>query len=991
MALQMISMAPSPRQALNSQGVRRIPAMKARNHPKVEDCGTKGPRIGTWNIRSMFMAGKLDNIIKEMARLKLNILGLSEVRWPGGGKQQHNKTTLYYSGSDKVGHPNGVGLLLDGRTSAAVVSFIPHSDRTMYIKLKAYPTNINIIQCYAPTAEKPDQEIEKFYMEVKELLNHAKSNEVTIIMGDMNAKIGDQEVDSVVGKYGLGERNNRGDRLIQFCQDENFVITNTWFKLPKRRLYTWQSPQHNNNNIVRNQIDYILVNSRFRNGLRGIKTYPGADVGSDHNPVVGNLDIRFKSIKKSAPKKIDIRNLKKTDTLINAKRQINKEFEAIKSENVNNTNIEDAWEKIKNKTVKVEQEIIGYGNRIAKKEWMTEEILAMMDHRRLYKNNNIEKYKEIDREIRNKIRAAKEEWMKEKCEEIEILQRKHDSHGVHKKIKEVTHSYKNQHNSGILNENNVLLTEEEEIREEWQTYIRSLFTSNTPRTYDSDKQLEEAPDILKSELQRAIKNSKNGKSAGPDEIHIETLKLLDEENLDPLLKLIQQIYETSNIPKDWLASVFVPLPKKSSAKRCNEFRLISLMSQALKILLKIIQARIHRKCEADLSSTQFGFREGLGTREALAAVSILFQKCRDMRRDIYVCFIDYEKAFDRVDHTLLLSLLQKMGLDRQDIEFIRELYWNQEASIRIGQTTSKLVPIERGVRQGCILSPALFNIYSEHIFDIALEDVRDGIKINGTILNNIRYADDTVIIADSPGGLQRLLNRMVDTGDQFGMKINVAKTKIMAVTRTPQPQPNITIYGSVVECVEKFKYLGCWITNNVDPDVEVRARIEQARAIFRKIQGLVCNSSLDLDIRYRFVQAYVHSTLLYGSETWTLKVVTMNRLEAFEMWTFRRMLKIPWTHHITNEEVLRKMRRDRELLLTTKRRKTAYLGHVYRNPKYDILKLIIEGKIDGKRGPGRRQHSWLKNIRDWTHMSTTTLLRAAQDRHVYANIVTNLH
>lgn len=972
-----------------------ITSKKAQNivksHTRIENNKIRTHRIGTWNVRSLFMAGKLDNAVREMHRLKINILGLSEVRWPGSGKCQKNKTTLFYSGNDEINHPNGVGILLDNKTSQAIISFIPLSDRAMLIKLNAQPTNVNIIQCYAPTAEKPDREVETFYKELRELLGYTKNNETTIIMGDFNAKVGNIEVDKIVGKYGLGERNSRGDKLIQFCQEEEFVITNTLFKLPERRLYTWQSPQHRPDSIVRNQIDYVLIKTRFKNGIKGIKTYPGADIGSDHNPVVGNLHVKLKKLRKSNKKSIDMKKLKDKDIQTRAKERINEEFATIKSNTTPDTNTDNVWDQIKHAIVKVEQEEIGYASPKTKKEWMTEEILLMMDNRRVHKHKNIEKYKQFNTQIRMKIRIAKEEWMRERCEEIELLQNKHDSYGVHKKIKEVTHSNKNQPILGILNETNEMITEEQELLKVWQIYIRKTFTSDAPRIYDRNNECEQAPKILKSEILKALKLCKNGKATGPDEIHIEMIKQLEEENLLPLFQLIQQVHTTGNIPKDWLTSVFIPLPKKSKAKKCDEFRLISLMSQVLKILLKIIQARIYHKCEADQSDTQFGFREGMGTREALASLLILFQKCRDMRKDVYVCFIDYEKAFDRVNHTVLLTLLQKKGLDKEDIEFVRNLYWNQEATVRCGQTTSEPVCIEKGVRQGCVLSPILFNMYSDHIFNQAIGDDEDGIKINGRTLNNIRYADDTVIVADNPEALQRLINKVVVVGDQLGMKINVAKTKVMAITRSPNPQLNINIYDTAIEKVEKFKYLGSCITTNVDPDVEVRSRIEQARAIFLKMKNLLCNATLNLNLRYRFVKAYVHSVLLYGTETWTLKVNTMNRLEAFEMWIFRRLLKISWTQHIPNDEVLRRVRRERELLTTIKRRKTAYLGHIYRNNKYDILKLIIEGKIEGKRGPGRRQHSWLKNIRDWTGMNTSTLIRTTQDRNKYAEIVANLH
>lgn len=141
----------------------------------------------------------------------------------------------------------------------------------------------------------------------------------------------------------------------------------------------------------------------------------------------------------------------------------------------------------------------------------------------------------------------------------------------------------------------------------------------------------------------------------------------------------------------------------------------------------------------------------------------------------------------------------------------------------------------------------------------------------------------------------------------------------------------------------------------------------------------------------RYARCYVWSVLLYGVETWTLNTKTINKLEAFEMWTYRRILKVPWTERVSNNDILRRMGKDREMLLTIKRRKTAYLGHLIRNPKYQLLQLVVEGKIEGKRGVGRKQMSWLRNIREWTGLrGIGDLVHTATDREAYGNVVANI-
>lgn len=998
MASSYTCKAPSPRQTLDGQGVLRIPASQARNHPKVETYreknintlkkGNTPLKIGTWNARSLYAAGKTHNIIAEMKRMSVNVLGVSEVRWPGTGKINMENHTMYYSGNDDPQHYNGVAIIIDNKNNKSVKSFVPLSDRVALLQLKAHPRDINIVQVYAPTTESHENDILRFYSEIKQLLKLTKKNEVNIIMGDLNAKVGEGRVDGIIGNWGLGERNERGDLLVEFCQEENFVVTNTCFKLPKRRLYTWRSPGDTKTNIIRNQIDYILIDKRYRNGISNVKTYPGADVGSDHSPVVGTIFIRLKKIKHHIQRRPDFEKLRHPEICTEITEQLNVAIKRTITQQ--EQPIEESWSSLEHAINQIQAEKLSKEPTAAKKPWMSNEILELMETRRKYKNINIDKYKETQTNIQKLIRHAKEKWMNDRCQELEELQKKHDQFNIYKKVKEITGIRKKALQTNFLKtENGEIITDQEEIKEEWSRYIREMFDDErTEPELERDNDL--TLNILPSEVNAAIKTAKSGKAAGPDNVYTEMLKLLDQENLQRLTDLFNKIYSSGTYPRDWLKSVFIPIPKKNTSRKCSDFRLISLMSNTLKIMLKILHRRIYLKCEQNISPEQFGFRLGLGTREALFGLTVLLQKCRDQRKDVYMCFIDYEKAFDRIKHPTLLQLLQKQGLDYEDIRLIKNLYWEQRGFVRFGDTVSSEIPIRRGVRQGCVLSPLLFNIYSEYIFQQALEDCEIGIKVNGKILNNIRYADDTVIFADTSEGLQELVDKIVKSGDQHGLKINTAKTKTMVVSRNQNLQANIRIYGTSIEEVRKFRYLGCWVTQDLDPETEIRARIENARATFVRMKTFLTNTTLSLDARYRFVKSYIYSVLLYGTESWTMGKRIMQRLEAFEMWIFRRLLKIPWTRRITNENVLRMMGTDRELLQHVKQRKTGYLGHVYRGEKYQLLRLLMEGKIEGRRGLGRRKCSWLKNIREWTGLDTCTLLRAARNREEFAGIVANL-
>ena len=175
-------------------------------------------------------------------------------------------------------------------------------------KIQARPFNIVILQCYAPTADQPQEKIDDFYMEIETALKQNKSDDIVIILCAFNAKVGCTRPSDCVGSYGLGETNERGDALITFCEQHKFSVVNTFLKNPKRHLYTWKSP----GDVTRNQIDYILIKDRFKNSIRRCKTYPGADIGSDLNPDIANMRIKLKIPRKSKQNpKADITALRK--------------------------------------------------------------------------------------------------------------------------------------------------------------------------------------------------------------------------------------------------------------------------------------------------------------------------------------------------------------------------------------------------------------------------------------------------------------------------------------------------------------------------------------------------------------------------------------------------------------------------------------------------------------------------------------------------------
>ncbi|KAF6217287.1 hypothetical protein GE061_001641 [Apolygus lucorum] len=246
------------------------------------------------------------------------------------------------------------------------------------------------------------------------------------------------------------------------------------------------------------------------------------------------------------------------------------------------------------------------------------------------------------------------------------------------------------------------------------------------------------------------------------------------------------------------------------------------------------------------------------------------------------------------------------------------------AEVKVEQVTSDEVRFRKGVRHGCILSRLLFNLYSEAVFKEALQEVSQrGVRVNGVVLNNFRYADDTVVFAGTLSDLQALMEAIVQHSEASGLSQNISKTKVLVFSK-------------------------------------------------RRI---------DVDLRI---------FLLYGCETWTLDPAMERKLVASEMYIYRCILRISWMDRVTNVEVLRRVGKSVELLLTVKERKTQYNGHVMRGDRYELLRLIIEGKIEGRRSVGRRKNSWLKDLRRWFGFTSVEVFRVATNKLELATWIANL-
>jgi hypothetical protein len=233
------------------------------------------------------------------------------------------------------------------------------------------------------------------------------------------------------------------------------------------------------------------------------------------------------------------------------------------------------------------------------------------------------------------------------------------------------------------------------------------------------------------------------------------------------------------------------------------------------------------------------------------------------------------------------------------------------------------------------------------------------------------------MVASSEEGLQKLMDGLTTTAKRYNMRVNVKKTKTMLASRVVGGTVNILIDGQQVEQVKEFKYLGALITEDGKCEKEVRVRIGMAKTAFNDRKELL-RRNISKTVKKKIVKTLVWSVALYGCETWTLKADEIRRLNALEMWIWRRMERVSWRDKKTNQEVLNQVGENRSLVDTIMRRKKNWIGHVLRGE--GLLRDVIEGRMVGKRPRGRRRVGMIDDLKEGSYV---IMKRRAEDRDVW--------
>ena len=961
--------------------------------------------------------GKKEMIGSMFEERKLDVLALCETKMKGKGDCDFGRVSGRISGVVRGRAREGVAILVSQFIADKVVEWQEVSSRIMWVKVKFGRESWVFVSAYGPGREKSDGEREDFWSGLDECLQSFGGNVRVVVLGDLNARVGDECIDGVVGRFGVPGRNDSGESLITMCIERGLAIGNTWFKKKEIHKYTWVR-QTDGRVVDRALMDYVLI-SRDRIGrLLDIVVRRGVGGGmSDHFLVEGSLKVKSHQGQRRETeirRALKVSELDKENKVVECQEKVQREWVAVKEKESGSA--EEEWRDFKSAVERCAVEVCGMrkvGGGLRKgSEWWCEEVkLAVAEKRQAFETwlqsrtvASYERYKETRRQAKRVVKEAQERaddrWGRKLTENFQ----------VNKKMfwKEVMRTRRGttKGESRVKTKDGVVLQEEGEVKQRWVEHFRELLNVETEGEVEIVAVGRERmcrvegldDEITVGEVQNALKGTKGGKAAGLDGCHPECLKKGGVSMVEWLVRLFNVCFVTSEVPVDWVSACIAPLFKgKGDKQECSNYRGISLLSVVGKVYGRVLINRIRRGTDKYICDEQGGFRQGRGCVDQIFAVRQVCEKFLEKGKEVYWAFMDLEKAYDRIDREGLWDVLRMYGVGGRLLRGVKSFYTDSRACVRVGQSESEWFPVKVGLRQGCVMSPWLFNIYMDGVVrEVDARVLGRGVNLvdeegGEWAINQVLFADDTALVADSEAGLGRLVEEFDRVCRRRKLKVNVGKSKVMRCSKeVGGRQLNIVLNGERLEEVDSFKYLGSVISACSDSVKEVKSRVNEVAKVQGGLKVMFNSKSLSMQVKRRLYEGIAIPTALYGAETWSMSVADKKRVNVAEMKCLRGMCGVTRMDRIRNEEVRRRTGVEKELAGRVGQYCLRWFGHVERMERGRIVKRLWRSEVRGERGRGRPSKRWLDGVKDALHERGMTVEQGrvlARDRKEWRRVV----
>ena len=941
-------------------------------------------RLGTWNVRTLRGLGKPEQLASEMKRYKLSVLAVTETHISGEGKMpldEEGRYTMIFSGRQDGRSAEGVGLALSPQAQAALRHHQSVSSRIMTAEFLTHVGPLMIIVVYAPTNQDSAEEKDRFYGDLNCIMS--RGNGQVMVMGDFNASVSER-LHGVVGPYGLEcTTSDNGERLLSFACANGLCLTNTYF--PHKRIHqaTWYPPDPSRPPSLK---DYILVKQRMMPSVLDTRVFRGADIDSDHRLVVISIRLKLRSRpKEKRGRHFDVKCLQDAATKAAFVNTIEQGFQGRRTEG----SIEDRWKNLKQCILESGEKHLGRKKK-KQKNWISDSTMQIIDtKRKAYRQwqecrtdaGRQNEYRTLRKAVRKAVKDDREKWLRTMMKETEDSLKRNRQGDFFRKLRDIN-ADKVKPTSTILDESGQPIKDNEEKLARWKRHfdevlnVKSIVEEEVTTNVE-DRSTSDTAEVTREEVKKAMSKLKNGKAAGSDEIVAELVKNGGEAMVDWLWELLREVWRTKQIPQEWKNAILIPLHKKKDRKVCDNYRGIALLSVPGKVLSLILLERLENIIDPQLLESQCGFRQGRGTIDQIWLTRQIIERAVEYETAAYLCFVDLTKAYDSVDRAALIAILKSYKVPRQLIDIIQEMYTNTWCQVRTAEGTSEEFQVQSGVRQGCVLSPLLFNCFMDRVLRDTLETTPGGWSIEYTTtdglfltyrdkttttsdVQNVQYADDLTLVAESGEELQFMVDTLDKACTRWGMSINGAKTKTMRIGVDDDDQPAITLKGNTLEIVETFSYLGSEVGQTARVDGEVRTRLEKAATVYQMWRRKLFRSrNIAKRTKIHVFRVMVMSVLLYGAETWAITQQGLKRLHAFQMKCLRDIVGVTLWDQRRNEDILAE---TGELPMEDQLRlkRLQWFGHLQRMPDHRPQRQVLKCRPEGKkRKPGGTSLRWI--------------------------------
>ena len=510
----------------------------------------------------------------------------------------------------------------------------------------------------------------------------------------------------------------------------------------------------------------------------------------------------------------------------------------------------------------------------------------------------------------------------------------------------------------------------------WAEYFKQQFnwppaTSISSVEHNQTWSVDVSPPT-EAEVSRELSLVKRYKAPGPDDLSPSLFKFGGPTLIQCLHNLLHLIWTTESVPTEWGTATIVPVYKKGNRNECSNYRGISLISTASKILASILLRRLTPERELNSREEQAGFRRNRGCNDQIFTLRQILELRHEYHRPTVAIFLDIRAAFDSVDRIALWACLSQRGVPEKFINILKAIYATTLGQVRVYGDVSASFNITSGVRQGCPASPFLFNFAIDNVLESALiECETGGIQLlPGSRIWDLEYADDIVLFCENAQSAQQLINRLEMSVRRFGMTFAPAKCKVL-LQDWPDPPPVLTMADDPLEVVDQFVYLGSIIRPG-GISSEITHRVGKAQAAFTQLRHLWRLRDVSLGLKGRVYNATVRAVLLYGCETWSAKVEDFRRLLVFDHRCLKNIAGVSWDQHVSNASVRHRIfgmnPSSDPIDKTITLRQLRWLGHVLRMHSDRLPKRALFALPDPawRRLPGGQHLTWRKIMKDRT-------------------------